>query len=74
MGRVCLGVIKRSTLSGRARSSHRFSILSCDGIWPAEMARVLAANGVIVWYDFSVNNPRNPHVRGVKLTEILELL
>ena len=38
-----------------------------------EMARVLAPEGVIVWYDFFVNNPGNPHVRGVKLNQVLEL-
>jgi ubiquinone/menaquinone biosynthesis C-methylase UbiE len=40
------------------------------GAVAAEMARVLASGGVIVWYDFFVNNPRNPHVRGVKPNEI----
>lgn len=39
----------------------------------AEMARVLALEGAIVWYDFFVNNPRNPHVRGVKPSEMSEL-
>jgi ubiquinone/menaquinone biosynthesis C-methylase UbiE len=38
-----------------------------------EMARVLAPQGAIIWYDFFVNNPRNPHVRGVKRSEISEL-
>ena len=39
----------------------------------SEMARVLAPGGAIIWYDFFVNNPRNPQVRGVKLNEVLEL-
>jgi ubiquinone/menaquinone biosynthesis C-methylase UbiE len=38
-----------------------------------EMARVVAPGGVILWYDFSVDNPRNPHVRGVRTKEILAL-
>jgi SAM-dependent methyltransferase len=39
----------------------------------AEMARVLAPAGVIVWYDFFVNNPSNPNVRGVRAAEIRAL-
>jgi SAM-dependent methyltransferase len=31
----------------------------------AEMARVLCPGGAVVWYDFFVNNPKNPNVRGV---------
>src|SRR5690606_37574580 len=38
-----------------------------------EMARVCKPTGAIVWYDFHVNNPRNPHVRGVKKREIHSL-
>jgi ubiquinone/menaquinone biosynthesis C-methylase UbiE len=36
----------------------------------AEMCRVLKPNGLILWYDYHMNNPRNPDVRGVKLREI----
>lgn len=36
----------------------------------AEMLRVLRAGGAIVWYDFFLNNPRNPHVRGIRRREI----
>ena len=32
----------------------------------AEMLRVVKGDGLILWYDFHVNNPRNPDVRGVK--------
>lgn len=39
----------------------------------AEMLRVLKPDGVIVWYDYHMNNPRNPDVRGVKKKEIHEL-
>lgn len=38
-----------------------------------DMARVLAPHGVIVWYDFLVDNPWNPNVRGVKPKEIAAL-
>jgi SAM-dependent methyltransferase len=38
-----------------------------------EMLRVLRPSGCIVWYDFHVNNPRNPDVRGIKRTEIAAL-
>src|SRR5437899_11006112 len=36
----------------------------------ADMARVLAPGGRILWYDFSFNNPRNPDVRGIGRREI----
>lgn len=36
----------------------------------SEMLRVLAPGGAILWYDFFVNNPSNPHVRGVRRREI----
>jgi len=39
----------------------------------AEMLRVLKCDGVILWYDFHMNNPRNPDVRGVKKIEIRQL-
>jgi hypothetical protein len=39
----------------------------------AEMARVLAPGGLVLWYDFFVNNPRNPNVRGVGRHEVGEL-
>lgn len=32
----------------------------------AEMLRVVKSDGMILWYDFHVNNPRNPDVRGLK--------
>ena len=31
----------------------------------AEMLRVLSPDGAVLWYDFFVNNPSNPNVRGV---------
>ena len=39
----------------------------------AEMLRVLRKDGLIVWYDYHVNNPWNPDVRGVKKREIYQL-
>jgi ubiquinone/menaquinone biosynthesis C-methylase UbiE len=39
----------------------------------AEMTRVLAPGGRILWYDFSFNNPRNPDVRGIGKREIQAL-
>jgi ubiquinone/menaquinone biosynthesis C-methylase UbiE len=39
----------------------------------SEMLRVLKAGGTIIWYDYHVNNPKNPDVRGVKKKEIFKL-
>lgn len=39
----------------------------------AEMARVLAPDGAILWYDFFRDNPRNADVRGVKADAIQAL-
>jgi len=39
----------------------------------AEMLRVVKPDGLILWYDFRVNNPRNADVRGVKKREIRDL-
>ena len=39
----------------------------------AEMRRVLAPGGRILWYDFTYNNPRNPDVRGITRREIADL-
>jgi ubiquinone/menaquinone biosynthesis C-methylase UbiE len=38
-----------------------------------EITRVLAPGGALLWYDFAVNNPRNPHVRKVDRRELKEL-
>ena len=35
-----------------------------------EMLRVLRPGGMILWYDFHVNNPRNPDVRKVDAREL----
>jgi len=39
----------------------------------AEMIRVLKPGGVILWYDFRFNNPRNQNVRGIESPEITSL-
>ncbi len=39
----------------------------------AEMCRVLKRHGLIVWYDYHMNNPKNPDVKGVRLREIKAL-
>ena len=39
----------------------------------AEMMRVVKLDGIILWYDYHVNNPLNRDVRGVKRREIHEL-
>jgi ubiquinone/menaquinone biosynthesis C-methylase UbiE len=39
----------------------------------SEMLRVLKEDGLILWYDYHVNNPRNPDVRGVTRREIDQL-
>jgi len=39
----------------------------------SEMTRVLKFDGLLIWYDFLVNNPLNPDVRGIKKGEIKRL-
>lgn len=39
----------------------------------SEMMRVLKPDGMILWYDYHMDNPRNPDVRGVRKKEIYEL-
>jgi len=39
----------------------------------SEMIRVVKKDGLILWYDYHVNNPRNPDVRGVTKREIQRL-
>jgi ubiquinone/menaquinone biosynthesis C-methylase UbiE len=38
-----------------------------------EMLRVLKAEGLILWYDFFLNNPSNSDVRGIRKREIAHL-
>lgn len=39
----------------------------------AEVRRVLCPGGAVLWYDFRFDNPRNPHVRGMKKATIRAL-
>ena len=39
----------------------------------SEMLRVVKDDGFILWYDYHVNNPWNPDVRGIKRQEISQL-
>lgn len=39
----------------------------------SEMCRVVKPDGLILWYDYHVNNPWNSDVRGVKKREIYQL-
>lgn len=43
------------------------------GALAAAMWRWLAPDGAVLWYDFTVDNPRNPDVRGVPLAEVRTL-
>ena len=38
-----------------------------------EMLRVVKEGGLIIWYDFYINNPYNPDVRGIRKHQIMEL-
>jgi hypothetical protein len=38
-----------------------------------EINRVLRSGGAVVWYDFRMNNPFNPHVRGISRKGIRNL-
>jgi ubiquinone/menaquinone biosynthesis C-methylase UbiE len=52
------------------------SSILADGLRAAiatEMLRVLRPGGCVLWYDFFVNNPANPDVRGVGKSEIARL-
>ncbi|CAN5352457.1 class I SAM-dependent methyltransferase [soil metagenome] len=39
----------------------------------SEMLRVTKKDGLILWYDFTYNNPANASVRGIKLAEVAKL-
>ena len=38
-----------------------------------EITRVLIPGGKFLWYDFAFNNPSNPNVRGIRLSEVRQL-
>jgi SAM-dependent methyltransferase len=53
-----------------------FSSILDDGMRrrvAAEMRRVVRSDGLILWYDFRVGNPRNPDLRRVARREVREL-
>ncbi len=53
-----------------------FSSLLDDGFQAGlaqAMWRWLKPGGVVLWYDFTIDNPRNPDVRGVPLRRVREL-
>jgi ubiquinone/menaquinone biosynthesis C-methylase UbiE len=39
----------------------------------SEMIRVTRPGGIMLWFDFRVNNPRNPNVKGIAASEIRSL-
>ena len=51
------------------------SILSFDirKLIIAEITRVLKIGGVLIWYDLAVNNPKNPHVKGINAKLLKEM-
>lgn len=53
-----------------------FSSILDDGLQAAlahKMWRLVRPGGAVLWFDFTFDNPRNPDVRGVKVTRIREL-
>jgi ubiquinone/menaquinone biosynthesis C-methylase UbiE len=44
--------------------------LNVKEVLACEMLRVLKEGGLILWYDFHINNPRNPDTRGIRKREI----
>ena len=48
-----------------------------DGAFQQQLAqtlwRWLKPGGAVIWYDFTINNPRNPDVRGVPLSRVRAL-
>lgn len=38
-----------------------------------ELARVLRPGALVLWYDFFVDSPRNPNVRGIRRRELAQL-
>jgi ubiquinone/menaquinone biosynthesis C-methylase UbiE len=38
-----------------------------------EIIKVLKNGGILLWYDFFISHPRNPHVRGIRKREISDL-
>ena len=51
----------------------RYWMAISAGSWPKRDVSVLRSDGSILWYDFHVNNPRNPDVRRVTNNDIRDL-
>jgi ubiquinone/menaquinone biosynthesis C-methylase UbiE len=51
------------------------SVLNTDvrRLMAAEIVRVLRPGGALLWYDFAINNPKNPNVRRVDRRELSKL-
>lgn len=63
----CFDLVLQSTVfSSVLDASARLQIAS-------EMLRVVKSDGAILWYDFHVDNPRNPNVQGIKKKEVFRL-
>ncbi|MGH8546950.1 MAG: class I SAM-dependent methyltransferase [Gammaproteobacteria bacterium] len=85
--RLCPGEmrIQRSNAANLEFSSEQFDVVVQSTVFTSvlesqikrqiasEMLRVVKPGGLIFWYDYHVNNPRNPDVRGVKRREIYGL-
>ena len=83
-GRLCpAGVtVYRSNASTEDFSSETFDLVLQSTVFSSvldsivkrqmasEMLRVLRQDGIILWYDFFVNNPNNPDVRGIGRREL----
>jgi SAM-dependent methyltransferase len=61
-GLVCQQTVLSSVLEPRRRQ--RIA---------AEMSRVLRGQGFVLWYDFFYDNPGNPNVVGLRMSEIRQL-
>ena len=59
---VVVSTVFTSILESRVRS-----------LLAAEIVRVLAPGGALLWYDFRVDNPKNPNVRRVGRAELRRL-
>lgn len=47
--------------------------LAIKEVLAQEMLRVMRKDGMILWYDFFINNPSNPDVKGIRKQEIVQL-
>jgi multidrug efflux pump subunit AcrA (membrane-fusion protein) len=49
------------------------SVLELEFLVPSNWLSWLRPGGAVLWYDFTMNNPRNPDVRGVPLSRVRAL-